>query len=265
MLDSRNRKSGCEFGGAVIDYVYGELSDEASKTFAAHLESCADCRNESADLATISKAVGEWKAREFDGLATPRIDMPNLAESDSSGPAAVRVSWLDGLRDLFASYSLAFRTAAAVLLVAFVAGLGWVYLGGRTAGDGMAGNDPDQKSPPVQNESRPNDDTRGPELADAAREKIENEDGNAEKESAPPRPLPVISTVDNGVKKRVRPRQRATKKVKKKKPAGTQAPSSPEPEISPIDRLTTLATSEETEDEGLRLIELFEDSGSDDR
>jgi len=110
----------CEFGEAIVPYLYGESSDIERDRFDAHVAECTPCADEFAELSFSRYSVFEWQKEEFAPMPTPRIVIP-YEVSD-----AVKAGFFDQLRGL-----IAFNWAGAVgaaAIVAVIAGLGFVAI-----------------------------------------------------------------------------------------------------------------------------------------
>lgn len=258
MFDSKNRKSGCEFGSLVVDYVYGELAEDGLAVFDAHLGSCQECSSEIEALNSVSAAVAEWKATEFDHLPNPGIEISNgeiYPDSEVGDDSLV-----DRIRGMFAGYSLAFQTATALAAIAVLAGVAWVYFASGTSGQRLAEDSKQDEVAPEQ-AGQEIEAQKEPELV-VGKEPGESGVDTVEAPVEEVKPLRVStppSRTKPSSKRRVRKPAAPPLEEKNK----SQTPELPEPELTPIDRLSTLAASDDSEDEGLRLIELFEDTGSD--
>ena len=99
----------------LVAYLYGEGGDGVRDSIEQHLAGCDRCAGEFAELSFARLDVYEWHRDEFVEMATPRIVIP-YAEM------AVRSSWLDSLRGLFAwsgQWATAGAAVAAAALVVF--------------------------------------------------------------------------------------------------------------------------------------------------
>ena len=66
----------CEFAPEIVDFVYGEMNAERKNVFDVHLNKCSNCADEIAEFSGIRFSIQDWKAAEFDNLATPEIKIP---------------------------------------------------------------------------------------------------------------------------------------------------------------------------------------------
>ncbi len=116
----------CEFAPDIVDFIYGETGDERRKVFSSHLINCSDCADEVAELSDITFSIRDWKSAEFDKLATPNIQipypMPVVTMADEK-----TVSWLDSVKGFF-RLSPVLSGAMAVLLLGLMVGLGFFIL-----------------------------------------------------------------------------------------------------------------------------------------
>ena len=102
----------CEFGSAIVPYMYGELPGAEVQAFESHLVDCSACTDEFAGISLARYEVYDWKKLEFDSLATPVIEIPY--PGIQSAPTLV-----EKLRAAFSGWA---TPAAAFSAVAIVAG-----------------------------------------------------------------------------------------------------------------------------------------------
>lgn len=110
----------CEFGEAIVPYLYGESSDIERDRFDAHLAECTPCADEFAEMSFSRYSIFEWQKEEFAPMATPRFIIPYEEK------VTVSIGFFAGIREL-----LAFNWATAVgaaATVAIIAGIGFVAI-----------------------------------------------------------------------------------------------------------------------------------------
>jgi hypothetical protein len=88
--------SKCEFENGIVPYMYGELPTREATEFESHLLECSACTDEFAAVSAARYEVYEWKKLEFEPLATPVIELPEMEPAGG-------VSWIDKLRAVFAN------------------------------------------------------------------------------------------------------------------------------------------------------------------
>jgi hypothetical protein len=76
MKNDSPKNFNCEFAPEIIDFLYGELNGESKNAFQTHLRNCSECAGEIEDFSDIRFSIRDWKAAEFDNLATPKIEIP---------------------------------------------------------------------------------------------------------------------------------------------------------------------------------------------
>lgn len=103
------RKIECEFGDAIVSYLYAELAEDNRERFESHLADCAECIDEFAGVSHARFSVLEWQVGEFAEMPTPRIAVPY--------EQPVSAGWWAGLRGLFASPGWGSMAAVAAVLV----------------------------------------------------------------------------------------------------------------------------------------------------
>ena len=119
----------CSRGGDTLAYLYDEMAAAERERFEVHLADCTTCIDDFAELSQSRYPVFEWKQLEFDPLPTPRVVIPFEAAS---------VSWFDRLRTAFALRpAIAFGSLAAIAVVASLAA--FVLIGGSSGKMEVAG------------------------------------------------------------------------------------------------------------------------------
>ncbi len=76
MKNDSPKNFNCEFAAETLDFLYGEMNGERKNAFQTHLHNCSDCADEIEDFSGIRFSIQDWKAAEFDNLATPKILIP---------------------------------------------------------------------------------------------------------------------------------------------------------------------------------------------
>lgn len=103
----------CEFAEQMISHLYGEAAETEKSFFDAHLLDCAACGEEFIAFDAVRDSILEWRAKEFEPLATPVFVVPS-----AENPATVSHSWLDSIRAFFA-FSPAWATVIPILILVF--------------------------------------------------------------------------------------------------------------------------------------------------
>ena len=118
MLNNNHKNPACAFAEPLISYLYGEIGAAEKVAFETHLKNCSTCETELAEFGFARKAVQEWKIKEFDVLPTPTFVIPSntvktrlMAESS--------VSWLENFKRIF-SFKPALAMSAMAILIVFV-------------------------------------------------------------------------------------------------------------------------------------------------
>lgn len=109
---SENSHGGCGRGAEMVAYLYGEAGPEEERLFAAHLSTCAVCREEFAALGVVRAGLGEWREEALS--AAPPIEVA------AHLPAARRTA-LDALREFFTLTPLWLKAGGAFAAVAVCA------------------------------------------------------------------------------------------------------------------------------------------------
>jgi hypothetical protein len=217
----------CSHGGDSLAYLYDEMAVVEREKFEVHLADCTTCIDDFAELSQSRYPVFEWKHMEFDPLPTPRVVIPSEAAS---------VSWFDKLRASFALRpAFAFGSLAAIAVVASLAAL--VLIGGSTGIMEVAGvvPTPAPVMPSPENTVQPSDRAM--------------------------QPVPVVNEQAPGIR-----RDGGTKVVKastsaSKPPAHSARPKATQ-QAKRNEPLPALNSTDENEDDSLRLADIFEEIGT---
>lgn len=126
MLDNNHKSKDCDWGEALVEYLYGEAAEKESAAFEAHLESCAACTQEMEAFSGVHFAISDWKSKEFDTIQTPAIEIPYEKAERQTEVSSVKESWLPAfIRDLFSlsprGWTLATASFAVLVICAGVA------------------------------------------------------------------------------------------------------------------------------------------------
>jgi anti-sigma factor RsiW len=112
---------GCERGGELVAYLYGEATKEEAALFRRHLEACAACREELAAFGGVREAVGVWRAEALGTVPSLNIEEA-LAPAAQALPAAPRRrSARAALREFFSLSPLWLRAGAFAATLAVCA------------------------------------------------------------------------------------------------------------------------------------------------
>ena len=120
MMSNNHKNEGCGFAEELVSYLYGETNTADGAAFEAHLDDCAVCADELKAFSGVHFSITDWKAKEFDTLVTPIIEIPYEKTVETKDETA---GWLAGLRSLFSltpGWSLA---AASVAILAVFVGI----------------------------------------------------------------------------------------------------------------------------------------------
>jgi hypothetical protein len=117
----------------LADLAEGLLEDDEAASVNAHLDTCADCRELSADLADVSRILAEAPAPSMPAELAERIDTAIAAESMHTA-TVVSLEQRRGRRH----WRILSAAAAAVIVVGGGATVGKVALDGTSGSDGAA-------------------------------------------------------------------------------------------------------------------------------
>ncbi|MFN2454571.1 MAG: anti-sigma factor [Pyrinomonadaceae bacterium] len=115
----------CARNGELVAYLYGEASATEAKSFAVHLQSCAECRTEFASFGDVRESIGVWRKESLGFLenAAPQHGIAALESKATIGRSARTA--LAALREFF-TLSPAWMRAAASFAVLVVCALATV-------------------------------------------------------------------------------------------------------------------------------------------
>ncbi|MGP4023028.1 anti-sigma factor family protein [Actinomadura sp. 3N407] len=117
----------------LADLAEGLLEDDEAASVNAHLDTCADCRDLSADLADVSRILAEAPAPSIPAELAERIDTAIAAESLNNA-TVVSMEQRRGRRH----WRILSAAAAAVIVAGGGAAVGSIALGGANGDDGAA-------------------------------------------------------------------------------------------------------------------------------
>jgi anti-sigma factor RsiW len=79
----------CAQQDALIDFLYGELSEVEAQAFQRHLKECSACGNELANFSNVRQSVTAWRNESL-GLSTAGSPVPLVVLPQRSAVAAIR-------------------------------------------------------------------------------------------------------------------------------------------------------------------------------
>lgn len=126
----------------LADLAEGLLEDDEAASVNAHLDTCAECRDRSADLADVSRILAEAPVPSIPTELAERIDTAIAAESLNNA-TVVSMEQRRGRRH----WRILSAAAAAVIVAGGGAAVGSIALDGATSEDGSAAAPPKQDSP----------------------------------------------------------------------------------------------------------------------
>lgn len=132
----------------LADLAEGLLEDDEAASVNAHLESCAECRDLSADLADVSRLLAEAPVPSIPAELAERIDTAIAAESLNA--TVVSLEQRRGRRH----WRILSAAAAAVIVVGGGAAVGTIALGEATGEDSGASAPAPDYSDPTSSEDR---------------------------------------------------------------------------------------------------------------
>ena len=225
---------GCKFRADIVPYMYAELATSDRSAFESHLLNCVDCTDEFAAISSSRFEVYDWKRLEFDGLATPVIEI-SYGEDIALHSAP---SWTEKVRAAFGQrWELPIVAFAALAVVSIFAA---AFVLSRDSGGGLVAEAENSNTPAV---NRPVV-TGSEKIETVSQEKIED------RRDAESRPLQFSAPQRAGQRHVVRnAKLTQPRSVEVKQTSAQNQPQK-------IPRLNEFA---EEEDTSLRLAELFED------
>ena len=222
-----NDVSKCKFESGIVPYMYGEMAVSEATEFESHLLECSTCTDEFAAVSAARYEVYEWKKLEFEPLATPVIEIPQME------PAGV-TSWMEKLRTVFAG-SWAVPGVAFAALALAVAFTSFFILSRSDSGDVAMNNSNVPAANTVAPETKP------------AQATLAEDGSEPDKSVAPSQPRPVrVSDPKPNQARRV---ERAIDRAPKAIPVHMNAKNPKAPTLNDFD---------DEDDTSLRLAELFE-------
>ncbi len=247
MSNNNHQNPTCTFAESLVSYLYGEISDANKVEFEIHLESCANCHNELVQFGFARSAVQEWRSVEFEKLATPVFDVPT---GNSKSPTAARpLSWFAEFSELFK-----FKPAMAMAAFAVAVGLfGFAVFMFDFKGEGEIAKKSDDQNM-IQ-----------PDISPTLEKKGEQSETNIGKDEDK-----IVEPTKINNKNQVKLKTTANKDkltTPGKYPAGVVTirtventrKGNPKPNALPKTKVPRLSDEEETEDNSVRLADLFDE------
>jgi len=105
----------CAQQDALIDFLYGELSEVEAQAFQRHLKECGACSNELADFSNVRQSVTTWRNESL-GLSTAGSRVPVVVLPQRSAVAAIREFF--NLSPLWLKGAIGFATILFCILAA---------------------------------------------------------------------------------------------------------------------------------------------------
>ncbi|TDC62897.1 hypothetical protein E1200_24140, partial [Actinomadura sp. GC306] len=130
----------CDYD-VLADLAEGLLEDDEAASVSAHLDTCAECRDLSADLADVSRILAEAPVPSMPAELAERIDTAIAAESLNTA-TVVSMEQRRGRRH----WRILSAAAAAVVVVGGGAVVGSIALDGADGEDGTAATPPQDNS-----------------------------------------------------------------------------------------------------------------------
>jgi hypothetical protein len=255
MISNNHKNEGCGYAEELVSYLYGEAGAAESAVFEVHLEKCVACADELEAFSGARFSIGDWKAKEFDSLATPVIEIPYEKPARTIETESASGGWLNGLRGLFSltpGWSLA---TASLAILAICVGIVLFALNARKGND-VAESNKNKKSITTPTAEK------SPEQANV----IKKENNAPEKQINPVNEQEtaqkdvVIPSEKKSTSQKQPKKTRETQKVADKnvpKTNETKRNNKNNNDIPPS------ILGDEDEDDSLRLAELFEEIDTD--
>ena len=121
-----NHRQNCEFAEESIAYLYGEMDESNSAEFNIHLENCSNCADELKSFSSIHSSIQYWKTAKFDILTTPIIEIP-IDSRQTVKKNDVLSSWLSNLQERF-SLSRCWVQVSAFAVLLICLGFGFYFV-----------------------------------------------------------------------------------------------------------------------------------------
>lgn len=113
----------CPLTDEIVSYMYGEIAGAAELEFETHLADCMVCTDEFAEASNARFSVYEWKKEAFDPSPTPHIAVPygeNIKPSSVAALTAAIRTWAEAFGiPVAVAAGLAVSIAAGVVLYGY--------------------------------------------------------------------------------------------------------------------------------------------------
>jgi hypothetical protein len=252
-----NFNNHCDFSEMLMSYLYGEIGAAESDKFKGHLAQCPHCAEELAGFAVLRSQVADWRQEEFAPLSAPAIVLPvatPIKQSVKKSPIIITEdplsppSLLDSIRAFFTPPVMIGAAGFAAVLLCL--GLIFTFMSSQNSpnfGDKnlVASNAPVKENKPVKIE---ND---GPEKVNDVAKTI----------TPAPKQIESIAPVKAVAKTSKPVREYAGYQIKNNV-AGRTRPQNTPRQLKQPDTYLDTELYKETEDDSLRLADLFGEAGT---
>ena len=264
MLKNDNHNSSvCAFESQIVSYLYAEINPTEKVEFESHVENCKNCADEIAAFSGIRSSIKEWREIEFSTLETPALKIPQANLVNGKNQTGEKTTSLfENLRNLF-GFSNAWTQAAAAFAVSAVCfGLVFIIFNFSGGEDFAANQNKVEIKHKIKQSELPVNNVTTVETNDvlpkkSVEENFVNNDNSTEKKI---NENEIIQAVNKFAGNKIHNKKRS-REMQPKKPSETQTANElKKPKAKPLEQEPKLTNfSDESEDDSLRLADLFDE------
>lgn len=265
MSNNNHQNFSCGFAEELVGYLYNELSSDQQIKFEKHLDTCQICLDELAGFGVVRSSISDWFDGDFAKLKTPQIEIPYQTIEKTVLPVReVSISWLERLRQIFAQTPVWATASTGFAVLAACFGLTMFIFNYSTSDDLAEAKRDVQVTPEVS--------VRPPKPLPVEIPAEKTPEKTTETADLPALQKPETVVQPNQFKSR-KPDQikEPDKQIRiNNKPDNTtmagdnrNQPNRTNPATTNVEQVPRLSNlTEDTEDDSLRLADLFDEVGS---
>lgn len=273
-MSNNNQQSNCGYESQIVSYLYDETTIAEKNEFERHIAVCSVCADEIAAFGNVRFSISEWREVEFSRMATPSVRIPKTQNSSASNDFAGKTATIfENFRNFFGtSNAFTWATAGFAFLLIFF-GLGF-FVFNSSNGEELAANTNQieenrlilQNETDIDNSGKTinSDENFGKNeskvLTNQSVETVDNSEKSIKSEKQIINEKPVQKP-NNSSKKSIESNKKNSPVFQNKSPSSAQTAKdlkkSQETQFQKKPSLTNFV--EETEDESLRLADLFDE------
>jgi hypothetical protein len=253
MLNPNHTNFECNFAEEIVSFLYGETGNAEKPFFENHLKECGTCANELSAFSDVQLSFADLR-NEFSAMKTPLISIPYEESLQIADVSNTKSSWFKGIQAFLENIS-AWQTATAGFAVLICLAV-FSLLVFRNGDDLTAVNITEKSSPkPTVKKTEANtsiNPEKSPEIKQEKEEiPFQNQSDVARTANGEQKPKTVVKVSDNPPTKAKNDNGNTPTKPKNKDLKNNNR--------NKQQNLPRLNDVDETEDDSLRLADIFEE------